>query len=135
MQQALGWLLGLKNVESLEVGRPDLAADWAQGSGRFWVFFAGALLLVISYFFYFKFQTRGSRPLRFFLATCRGLLLLLLLLTLADPFLPLRSTTRSQPLLYVLFDGTESMGIEDEFSDDQRAALKNAVGGAAASAG
>ena len=77
MNQALGWLLGLKNVETLRVGQPDLAASWAQGSGRFWVFFGVALLLFIAYFFYLKFQTRGGRAARFALATCRGLLLAL----------------------------------------------------------
>ncbi len=62
------------------------------------------------------------------LAVCRALLLVLLFITLADPFIRLYDETRTQPLLYVLFDGTESMDIEDEMPEEQQTALGTAVG-------
>ncbi len=100
----------------------------AQGSGLFWVFFGCVLLVVIAFLFYLRFQSRGTPAGRIALATCRGLLLALLFITLADPYLPLDSTSLSQPLLYVLFDGTQSMEIADEFSDDERTKLADAAG-------
>ncbi len=60
MNQALGWLLGLKNVKSIDEVDPSLAASWAAG-GTFWVFFALAALLVAALVFYLKYQHRGSR--------------------------------------------------------------------------
>lgn len=123
-----GWLLGLDEVEVLRIEGAGLAASWAQGSGLFWVFFGVICLLVIALFFYLKFQQRGTPTSRFALAICRGLLLALLFVTLADPFIRLYDESRSQPLLYVLFDGTESMAIEDELSDEQRSALAATVG-------
>ena len=39
MNEALGWLLGLKNVKSIDEIDPSLAAPWVAG-GTFWIFFA-----------------------------------------------------------------------------------------------
>lgn len=126
--KVLGWLLGLNDVEVLRIEGGGLAAYWAQGSGLFWVCFAAACLVVLAFLFYWKFQNRGTPATRTALAVCRALLLVLLFITLADPFIKLYDETRTQPLLYVLFDGTESMDIEDELNEEQQAALAAAVG-------
>ena len=127
MNEALGWLLGLKNVKSIDEIDPSLAAPWVAG-GTFWIFFALATLLVAALVFYVKFQHRGSRAARLALGLCRGLLLALLLLTLADPVLRVSLTDVKPPLVYLVFDGTDSMAIEDEYPEDQQAALGSATG-------
>ncbi|HPM83533.1 MAG TPA: hypothetical protein PLF81_22670, partial [Candidatus Anammoximicrobium sp.] len=127
MNQALGWLLGLKNVKSIDEIAPSLAASWA-AEGSFWVFFALAALLVASLVFYLKYQRRGSRGARLALGLSRGLLLILLLLTLADPVLRVSLTDVKPPLVYLVFDGTDSMAIQDEFPDEQASALARATG-------
>ena len=60
MNQALGWLLGLKNVKSIDEVTPSLTASWA-AEASFWVFFALAALLVAALVFYLRYQRRGSR--------------------------------------------------------------------------
>ncbi len=127
MNQALGWLLGLKNVKSIDEIAPSLAASWAS-EGSFWVFFALAALLVASLVFYLKYQRRGSRGARLALGLSRGLLLILLLLTLADPVLRVSLTDVKPPLVYLVFDGTDSMAIQDEYPDEQASALDRATG-------
>jgi len=126
MNEALGWLLGLKNVKSIDEIAPSLAAPWA-AQGTFWVVFGLVALLVVALVFYVKFQHRGSRAARLALGLSRGLLLALLLLTLADPVLRVSLTDVKPPLLYLVFDGTDSMAIEDEYPEDQQAALVRAT--------
>lgn len=127
MNQALGWLLGLKNVKSIDEVVPSLAASWA-AEASFWVFFALAALLVASLVFYLKYQRRGSRGARVALGLSRGLLLILLLLTLADPVLRVSLTDVKPPVVYLVFDGTDSMAIQDEYPDEQQSALAQATG-------
>ena len=62
------------------------------------------------------------------LGIARAVLLVLLLLMLADPVLKMDFTSRPRPLLWVLFDGTESMEIHDEMTDAARAKLADAIG-------
>jgi len=128
LRGAQGWLLGLEGAEELRIENLGFGAVWTQGSGRFWVWFGAACLVVIAYLFYVKFQTRGTKFSRAALATCRALLLIFVFLTLADPFIRLYNVYQSPPLLYVLVDGTESMAIEDELSGDEQAALAEALG-------
>lgn len=127
MNHALGWLLGLKNVKSIDEIDPSLAAPWA-AEGAFWVFFALAALLVAALVFYLRYQRRGSRGARLALGLSRGLLLILLLLTLADPVLRVSLTDVKPPVVYLVFDGTDSMAIQDEYPDEQRSALVQATG-------
>lgn len=126
MNAALGWLLGLKNVRSLDAIDPSLAAPWA-ARGAFWLVFGLVIAAVAAVVFYTRFQHRGSRAARLGLGLSRGLLLGLLLLTLADPVLCLSLTDVKPPLLYLVFDGTDSMAIEDEYPAAQQAALAKAV--------
>lgn len=127
MMKYLGWLLGIREVESIDDIQVSLAAPWATGSG-FWVVAGCVALMIASLWFYAKRQSRGSLGARFALGICRGLLLATLLVTLADPILRLSVTHSEKPLLYLVFDGTDSMAIEDELTDNERSELANNVG-------
>lgn len=125
----VSWLLGLENVTSIDQIDPSLAAPWASDEyGPFWVCLGSAVLIALALVFYLRFQNKGSRKVRGMLGACRGLLLALLFLTLADPVLRLGLTNVQNPLVYLVFDGTESMLIEDHWSEEQRTALESAVG-------
>ena len=127
MTNFYGWLLGLENVTAIDELDPSLAAPWAQ-EGPFWVFLGVIALIALAGLFYFRLQPKGSVGPRIGLATCRGLLLGLLFLTLADPVLRITMTNKQYPYLYVVFDGTDSMAIEDEWTDSDRSKLVQAVG-------
>lgn len=133
MTNFYGWLLGLENVTAIDDLDPGLAAPWAQ-EGPFWVFLGAIALVALAVLFYLRFQPRGSLAARVALATSRGLLLGLLFLTLADPVLRVTVTNKQYPYLYVIFDGTDSMAIEDEWTDAERARLTQAVGWSASQA-
>src|SRR5688572_15731112 len=122
-----GWLIGLEDVTSFGEIEPDLAAPWAQ-EGPFWVFLAAVGLFVLAIGFYLRLQPGPKVPARWGLAICRGLLLALLLITLADPVLRAHVTRLHKPQLYVIFDGTDSMAIADQLPEAQRAALVSATG-------
>ncbi len=127
MNEILGWLLGLESVTSIDEIDPSFAASWAAETG-FWGFFGVVALVLLSLWFYLKHQPRGSWTARFALAICRGLLLALLFLTLANPVLRVSLTNVQPPLVYVVFDGTESMEIEDPYPDSRRAELAESLG-------
>src|SRR5262245_42107272 len=122
MTRTLGWLLGIDEATSIERVEPALAASWAQ-DGAFWLFLGVASLLAGSLFFYVRLQPKGGRAARVALGVFRGLLLALLAITLADPVLELTVVNRQRPILYVVFDGTDSMAIEDEWPAADRAAI------------
>ncbi len=124
--KTLGWLFGLDEVTSIEQWKVSFAAWWAQDS-LFWIFLGSAFLLVLAVVFYLRFQPRGTRSSRLGLGLCRGLILILLFITLANPVYQITATNYLQPLLYVLFDGTDSMAIEDTWTDSQREELTSAV--------
>jgi hypothetical protein len=127
MTRALGWLLGIDHLESIDSLGLTLAAPWAQDA-PFWVFAAIMALLAIALVFYQRWQSQGSQTMRYFLGGMRGLLLAILVVTLADPILQLTIVHRQQPLVYVVVDGSESMEIEDDLPVSQRAAIELAVG-------
>ena len=90
---------------------------------------AGCVLLaVVAALFYARYQPTNRRKLRTVLTVMRALLLGLLLVILAEPVLTLKLTNSPRPLLWVLFDGTDSMAIEDEMPDAERERLAAAVG-------
>ena len=99
------------------------------------VLFGCLAMAALSIYFYWKWQTRGSKKLRLGLATARGALLSLLLVVLAEPILVLRLTSSPRPLLWVLVDGSDSMAIKDELSPTDRSRLERAVGLSAAASG
>jgi hypothetical protein len=127
MTRLLGWLIGLDNVTAIDRIDPSLSAPWAT-EGPFWVFCGVVCLLLLTFVFYWRFQHRGSRRARTLLALARAAVLILLFLTLANPVLRVSLTNRQQPLLYVVFDGTDSMAIKDEYSEQQRRDLAAATG-------
>ncbi|MBW8883479.1 MAG: VWA domain-containing protein [Planctomycetia bacterium] len=136
MIDVLGKLLGIERLESIDSARVTLAARWA-GEHAFWVFLLALALVAGAVLFYWHFQRQGSARRRFALGVVRGMVLLLLLLALADPVLQLKLVHEQRPLVYVVFDGTDSMSIADEYSSSEQAAMERAVGalrGAASSA-
>lgn len=128
--RTLGWLLGLKDVSSIDqIPQPSFGASWAQeGAGPFWIFFGAVTLFALALYFYVKFQPRGGLGPRLGLAISRGLILVLLFVTLADPILRITSTRSQKPELYVIVDGTDSMAIEDRLPQKERDALVSATG-------
>src|SRR5688572_16215375 len=127
MTRTIGWLLGIENATSMEPPNVSLAAPWAQDA-YFWIVLGCAVLMGLAVFFYLRFQAKGPTGPRLALGVFRGVLLALLLIMLADPVLQLTVVNRQQPYLYVIFDGTDSMAIEDELPEAQRAAIEKAVG-------
>ncbi len=125
----LGWLLGFgdERVTSISEVEPSLAAPWAQ-ENSFWVLLGGVALVAAAIVFYLRFQPKGSYLARLGLAASRGLLLAVLFITLADPVLRLRLVNEQKPYVYVVFDGTDSMAIEDELPEAQRKAIVEATG-------
>ena len=127
LTQFLGWLAGVENLQSIDSMRVSLAAPWAQ-NGPAWVLFGCAALGVLAVVFYSRYQPSPRKKTLTLLAASRAVLLAALLLILADPVLKMDFTSRPRPLLYVLFDGTESMEIQDEMPESERARLAAAVG-------
>lgn len=127
MYSWLGKLLGLDDVSGINSADVSLAAPWA-ADAAFWVYLIAAGLIVAAVAFYVKLQTQGSTAARVALGVVRGVILALLLITLADPVLRITLLHKQSPYLYVLFDGTDSMAIEDELPAEQRTKLNDAVG-------
>jgi hypothetical protein len=131
MSHTLGRLLGLENVESIDSLGVSLAARWAEDR-PFWLFVLAVGIMAVCVAFYWRWQQRGSRWGRLVLGVSRGLLLLLLSITLADPILQLGLIHEQRPLVYLVFDGTDSMAIADDYAASQRAAIAKASGGKSA---
>ncbi len=129
MNTVLSWLLGLPDVASIDqVAAARLAAPWlSDRTGPFWLFLGVLIALALAAAFYTLAQKKGSLPTRLLLAGVRGGLLALLLVTLAEPVLQLVLTNQSPPVLYVLFDGTDSMGLRDELPPEEQSRLAAAV--------
>ncbi len=123
----LGRLIGLQDPERIERVRFSLAAPWA-ADGLAWLVFAavGAALVVV--LFYTKAQPGRRLPPRLFLATLRTLVVLLLLVILAEPVATFHLTSRIRPNLWLLFDGTDSMAIQDVLTQPEWDRLVAAVG-------
>jgi hypothetical protein len=125
--ELLGRALGFENVTSIRQITPSLAAPWAHHATA-WVLLGCLGLSTLAFVFYVKFQPRGRKGARLALAALRALLLSALFIFLADPVLNVEITSQPRPLLWVLFDGTDSMGIEDELPEAQRTRLSDAAG-------
>ena len=123
----LGWLLGLNDVTSIESIEVYLSAPWAE-QRLFWVCFGVVAMFIVAFIFYRRFQTRGSRFARTILGFGRGLLLATLFITLAGPALRITAERVRKPVVYLLFDGTESMTIQDRWTDAEREALDKLTG-------
>ena len=123
----IGKLLGLEELKSIESVQFALSAPWTRGAG-FWILLGCLALALLSLVFYLRTQRHGPRWVRTTLGFSRGLLLAMLLLTLAAPVLRLSGSRVESPVLYLVFDGTESMELSDDYSPEQAAALEAATG-------
>ncbi|HKD37780.1 MAG TPA: vWA domain-containing protein, partial [Pirellulales bacterium] len=127
LTELLGRLMGVEKLQSIDSIRVSLAAPWAQ-NGPAWALFGCVALTALAVIFYSRYQPRKRKKTITLLTISRAILLAMLFLILAEPVLKLEFTSRPRPLLWVLFDGTESMEIQDEMTDRQRARLAEAVG-------
>jgi hypothetical protein len=127
MMQFLGRLLKIDNLDAVEQIKPSLAAPWAQQYST-WIAPACLALFALAVVFYLRYQSRGRARLRVLLALGRALLLCLLLLFLADPVFVVRFVNAPRPWVGLLFDGTDSMAIEDDYATADREKLDRATG-------
>jgi len=125
--QLLGRLLGYENVSSIEQVRFLFAAPWAR-DGLGWILLGCAVTIAFPLWFYWSYQQKGSRISRIWLGGSRAALLTLLFLILAEPTWQLVFVSHPRPLLWLLFDGSDSMNLVDELSDADRKALADATG-------
>ena len=109
----LGRLLGMEQMQSISSCKLGFAAGWAQRASM-WLLFGCVALFVVAGVFYLRNQTNRSQRTRLALLVIRGLLLSLVFLLLAEPILLLSLQSKKRPSLWLLFDGTDSMGIADD---------------------
>jgi hypothetical protein len=109
----LGGLFGLESLERVDAWKVSLAAPWAI---RFPLLVAVlvAAAAAAGAWFYLRWQPPMHRRTRSLLALLRAAAGAVLVLLLADPVLQLSVRSSPRPLLWLLFDGSESMAIEDE---------------------
>jgi hypothetical protein len=119
-----GWLLGLENPQSVDF---TFAAPWAR-RGPGWLVLGCAVLLLVSIVFYVYYQRVRHSGSRLLLTVLRAGALCLLLFLLAEPVLRFTETTTKLPMLWFVFDGTDSMNIADDLPTDERSDVANAVG-------
>jgi len=123
----LGRLLGMEQMQSISSCKLGFAAGWAQRASM-WLLFGCVALFVVAGVFYLRNQTNRSQRTRLALLVIRGLLLSLVFLLLAEPILLLSLQSKKRPSLWLLFDGTDSMGIADDLPEEERVATAKAVG-------
>lgn len=122
----IGRMLGYDNVSSIDSAHVSFGSAWAHAQPAL-VVFGCIALATLSVWFYLRWQARGHRPTRLFLATLRAIALCGLLLILADPTLELIFVSQPKPVLWLLLDGSDSMSIPDELPADERDPLAKAV--------
>jgi hypothetical protein len=127
IRQWLGTLLGLDNMKSIEAAEPSFAAPWASHAPA-WVLFACLALSALAFVVYLRYQPGKHRKSRMGLAVVRAIVLSLLVVMLADPVLTFKLTNTPRPQLWFVFDGTESMNLQDKLPDAERARLDAATG-------
>lgn len=127
MKEFIGNLLRIENVQSIDDWGTSFAAAWAERHPS-WVLIGCVGLAALALWFYARYQPTNHPKLRSLLAVMRAATLALLVLLLADPVLQIKLTNTPKPLLWVLFDGTDSMAIEDELTEAERNALAEATG-------
>jgi len=123
----LGRLLGLEGAQRIEGYEFSLAAPWAQ-EAPVWLLFACLALAFVAIVFYARYQqTRRFGP-RILLALFRAAVLSLIVLILAEPTVTVTVTSQKRPVLWTLFDGTDSMAIADELTATERAEVRDVTG-------
>jgi hypothetical protein len=122
----IGRLLGLKNVDAIERIDPSLAASWAHDVPLA-VLLACLTLFALAIVFYARWQPTRHPRAGLALGVMRAVLLCLVLLCLAEPTLVVKLISHPRPMLWLLFDGSDSMAIEDDLSPAERARLRDAL--------
>ena len=125
----LGRMLGFDQVSEVESHNLDFTAPWADGV---WLLFGCLALVVLSVVFYFRWQSSKHPVARICLTVTRALLLCSVLLVLAEPVLKLELVRKPKPSLWLGFDGSDSMGIEDKLSPEDKKAFEDAAPGVSA---
>lgn len=118
----MGKLLGIEDLESIQDWQIRFAASWAEGRPVLVLFLALALG-AIGVFFYLRYQNIPRRRTAGIMAALRAALLVLIAIILAEPVIALTFTERPRPLLLMLFDGSDSMNVEDGIADEEVEAL------------
>ncbi len=122
----IGWLLHRGDAWKITSARASFGSAWAQ-SFPLLVFLGCLGLAASSFWFYFRWQSRGRRMIWITLSSLRATVLCLVLLILADPALELTLTSLPKPMLWILLDSSDSMSIPDELPEGERRSLANAV--------
>lgn len=123
----LGRLFTIPDVTALHDWSLAFAAEWAARHPA--AVAAGCLAAcAAAVWFHRRWQSHVAGPARWTLAALRALTLSLLVILLADPVLNLSIESRTRPLLWLLFDASESMAIEDDLSGPERESLAIASG-------
>ena len=122
----IGGALGYDDVSQIESWRITFGAEWAQ-TGPAWVLFGCLLFAGMGFFFYRRYQRHGKTKTRMLLGGLRAALLCVLFVILADPILEIQLVNQPKPVLWVLFDGTDSMAIEDKLPEQQQRELAKSV--------
>jgi hypothetical protein len=122
----LGRMLGVE--EAVELGQPELSfsAPLAR-DGPVWLLLACVALVALVVLFYLRFQHLRRRRARIVLTVFRAMALCLLVAIFAEPTLLIHTTTQPRPLLWLVFDGTDSMGIVDDLPEPERVRLAEAL--------
>lgn len=122
----VGRMLGYDDVSKVESARISFGSAWAHTSPAL-VLFGCLGLLLLTFWFYLRWQARGHQATRYCLAAMRATALSLLLLILADPTLELTLVSLPKPVLWMVLDGSDSMSIPDELPSGSRQAMAEAV--------
>lgn len=123
----LGWLLGISDVESVDGVSFSFAAPWAAVDPT-WLIVGCVAAIGFAVWYYTRIQTGLSTLPAAMLAATRALILVMLVVTLADPTIRLTANRLLEPVLYLVLDGTESMNIRDNLTPDDIDKLNKAVG-------
>lgn len=123
----LGDMLRIEDVREIVEWRLAFAAEWASRHPLRVAALAAAGIAVASWF-YLRRQPPLRPWIRLTLTALRGGLFALLAVLLADPVLRVTVRQLPRPSLWLLFDGTESMAIQDRLPPDEEARLAEAAG-------
>ncbi len=127
ISKLIGWLLGINDVESVDGVSFSFAAPWAAVDPT-WLIVGCLAAVGFTVWYYTRIQSGLSTLPAAALAAVRALILVMLIVTLADPTVRLTANRVLRPALYLVFDGTESMAIRDNLTPDEQNALNSAIG-------
>lgn len=122
----LARLLGYGDVAQIDAWRPSFGAAWAH-QAPWLVLFGCVAAAALAGWFYLRLQPRGGRSARALLAGLRAGALACLILMLADPILEVTLVRFPQPVLWLVFDGSESMSLADNWPEAARTEIESAV--------